>query len=189
VHALRELLGRNSTDDALLFISDGGHHENLGVLPLLRRGCNIIIAVDAAADASWTFSDLARAIRLMRVDYGFEMEDLDISELVPQGRTLSDRCVRSPVALGTLRKGTAEFRFVYVKAALLAEAPLDVKEYAARHLAFPQQSTVNQFFDEAQFEAYRKLGECAAQRAYDAMQHDTACAQVLGLTPSSGQCS
>ncbi len=35
-------------------------------------------------------------------------------------------------------------------------------DYAARHPAFPHEPTSDQFFDEAQFESYRRLGEHVA---------------------------
>jgi hypothetical protein len=34
--------------------------------------------------------------------------------------------------------------------------------YHAGHPAFPQDSTLDQFLDEAQWESYRKLGDCIA---------------------------
>ena len=34
-----------------------------------------------------------------------------------------------------------------------------LQKYRAEHLAFPHESTADQLFDEAQFEAYRALGE------------------------------
>ena len=33
-----------------LYISDGGHIENIGLLPLLKRRCNTIYAFDAGSD-------------------------------------------------------------------------------------------------------------------------------------------
>lgn len=47
------------------------------------------------------------------------------------------------------------------KPALTGDEPLDVMYYHAQHPAFPHESTLDQFFDEAQWEAYRKLGEHA----------------------------
>ncbi|WP_170827255.1 hypothetical protein [Arcticibacter eurypsychrophilus] len=35
---------------------------------------------------------------------------------------------------------------------------IDLQEYAKKNTAFPHQSTANQFFNEEQFESYRKLG-------------------------------
>ena len=47
---------------------------------------------------------------------------------------------------------------IVLKPRLIAGAPPDVTEYHQRHAAFPQESTIDQFFDEAQWESYRKLG-------------------------------
>jgi len=49
--------------DWLLNLSDGGHHENLGIYPLLKRHCRIIIASDAAADPDFAMMDLANLQR------------------------------------------------------------------------------------------------------------------------------
>jgi hypothetical protein len=38
------------------------------------------------------------------------------------------------------------------------DEPSDVQSYQARHPDFPQQPTTDQWFDETQFESYRKLG-------------------------------
>jgi len=39
-----------------------------------------------------------------------------------------------------------------------ADLPADLATYAELHPDYPQQSTANQFFDEAQWESYRRLG-------------------------------
>ena len=46
-----------------------------------------------------------------------------------------------------------------VKPTLLGDEPSDVLQYAANHPRFPQEPTSDQFFDEAQWESYRALGE------------------------------
>jgi hypothetical protein len=48
---------------------------------------------------------------------------------------------------------------IYVKATLTGDEPVDVLEYHSAHPDFPHESTANQFFDEAQWESYRRLGE------------------------------
>jgi hypothetical protein len=47
---------------------------------------------------------------------------------------------------------------VYIKASLNSNEPPDVANYAATNVDFPHQTTGDQFFDEAQFESYRRLG-------------------------------
>ena len=43
----------------------------------------------------------------------------------------------------------------------------DVRQYSIENLNFPQQSTTNQWFGEAQFESYRQLGQLCAKQAFD----------------------
>lgn len=52
---------------------------------------------------------------------------------------------------------------LFVKPTLTGDEPVDVLQYAASHGAFPQETTADQFFDEAQWESYRKLGEHVAE--------------------------
>jgi hypothetical protein len=51
---------------------------------------------------------------------------------------------------------------LYVKTAILGDEPVDVLRYQSAHAAFPHESTADQFFDEPQWESYRKLGEHTA---------------------------
>jgi hypothetical protein len=48
---------------------------------------------------------------------------------------------------------------LYVKPALIGAEPMDVRRYHTEHSSFPQETTAEQFFNEAQWESYRKLGE------------------------------
>ena len=41
--------------------------------------------------------------------------------------------------------------------------PVDLLEYHTSHPNFPHETTVDQFFDEAQWESYRRLGEYIAE--------------------------
>ena len=52
---------------------------------------------------------------------------------------------------------------LYVKPVLCGGEPADVEQYARANPPFPQQTTADQFFDEAQWESYRKLGEHIAE--------------------------
>jgi hypothetical protein len=56
-------------------------------------------------------------------------------------------------------EGSAHSLVVVLKPTLTGDEPLDVLQYAASHPAFPQEPTSDQFFDEAQWESYRRLGE------------------------------
>ncbi len=47
---------------------------------------------------------------------------------------------------------------VYLKPTLTGDEPADVTQYHRTHASFPQETTADQFFDEAQWESYRRLG-------------------------------
>lgn len=59
-----------------VFISDGGHVENLGLVQLLIRRCRLIVAIDSGHDPQHDFADLANALRLARVYHGIRIVQL-----------------------------------------------------------------------------------------------------------------
>jgi hypothetical protein len=59
----------------------------------------------------------------------------------------------------TVHGGSQVGHLVYVKPTLTRDDSADVQEYARANPAFPQQTTLDQFFDEAQWESYRRLGD------------------------------
>lgn len=170
-----ELLSLTNERHALVDVSDGGHIENLGVYELLRRQCRVIIACDAGADPERTFGDLGNVIRKARIDMGIDIQ-LDVSPLKPtqEGNLSTDHIVVGkitypPAAATSAAKGTGtvEGTLVYVKTALTRGDPVDLHEYRSRNPAFPQESTADQFFDEAQFESYRELGYQSGKKVRD----------------------
>lgn len=48
---------------------------------------------------------------------------------------------------------------LYIKATVVGDEPIDVINYQCENPDFPNESTLDQFFDEPQWESYRKLGE------------------------------
>lgn len=77
IYFFRELLGRIGSNNTMINISDGGHIENLGVYELLRRGCRLIVAVDAGEDNIYAFSDLNNLIIRARNELGLEIRFRD----------------------------------------------------------------------------------------------------------------
>jgi len=55
---------------------------------------------------------------------------------------------------------------LFVKSTLTGDEPLDLLTYKREHPMFPHESTADQFFDEAQWESYRKLGEHMAKTLF-----------------------
>ncbi len=64
------------------------------------------------------------------------------------------------------RKKAPDSILVILKPSVSGDEPLDVVEYQRAHPQFPQESTMDQFFGEAQWESYRRLGEHIASRIF-----------------------
>ncbi len=149
------------TGGAALHLSDGGHFENLALYELVRRHCRFIIVCDAGADPQVAFDDLANATRRIREDFGAEIE-LDVEPLRPNAEGLS----RQHAVIGTIHYGgiggSEKGILLYIKPTLVGDEPTDVMQYRTRNPNFPHESTGDQFYDEAQWESYRRLGEHCA---------------------------
>ncbi len=162
---LAEAFGLTDSCHPYVYLSDGGHFENLGLYEMVLRRCHCILVVDAGCDPHLTFEDLGNAIRKIRIDLGIDI-DLNLEQIKrPTGAKTSNR----HHAIGTIRYDKVDANatagtLIYVKPSLTGNEPSDVQDYAARHPAFPHEPTSDQFFDEAQFESYRRLGEHVAQQ-------------------------
>lgn len=164
---LKEILGEADERDEMLNLSDGGHHENLGIYPLLKRRCRIIIASDATADPEFAMNDLANVIRKARIDLGIDIT-IDTADLRPDPETGLSRtcCVVGDIHYPSDDPDEALGRLIYIKSAVTGKEPEDLLAYRRKNPSFPDQTTGDQFFDENQFESYRKLGEAAALEAF-----------------------
>ncbi|MGE3177372.1 MAG: patatin-like phospholipase family protein, partial [Vicinamibacterales bacterium] len=154
-----ELLGLTTDERAWVYLSDGGHFENLGVYELVRRRCRFILASDAGQDGAVTFEDLGNLIEKCRADFGVDI-DIALDGLRPQGaRGLSTwHCAIGTIHYDRQDPTEAPGTLLYLKSTLTGDEPADVLRYAALNPAFPHESTADQFFDESQFESYRALG-------------------------------
>lgn len=157
------------------YLSDGGHHENTGLFELIRRRLPLILACDNGQDPGRKMGDLANLVAKARVDLGVEVTFLDktgLDRVLGAGQssafgTLDDLVNPKAPALAVL----AELHYgegkpgllIVLKPTLAPNLPLDLLAYAKANSGFPQQSTLDQFFDEAQWEAYRALGEVIAK--------------------------
>ena len=59
---IREAVGKASLYHRFLYITDGGHYDNLGLIEALRRRPQEIYVLDASNDPEDTFRALGRAI-------------------------------------------------------------------------------------------------------------------------------
>ena len=155
------------TDDASRFIqlSDGGHFENLGLYEMVLRRCHSIIIVDGDADTDYDFEDLGNAVRKIYIDLGIIIRFPDFPSGLPmkQGKdkeidSTSLYCFTGEIDYGCIDEDAPKGNLIVIKPVLNGSEPEDIRSYASAHETFPHESTVNQFFNEAQFESYRHLG-------------------------------
>ncbi|MFJ3483288.1 hypothetical protein ACIPL1_07860 [Pseudomonas sp. NPDC090202] len=163
---LSELLGWSDERSAYVYLSDGGHFDNLGLYELVRRRCAVIVAVDATADDQREMSDLADTVRKCRVDLGVDIEFSGLNDF--RGGNL--RLCKSGYLIGDIRyDATTTGKLVLIKPGMAQayDEPADVLNYAIQNPTFPHQTTVDQFFDESQFESFRRLGKKLGDQCFD----------------------
>lgn len=157
----REALGLLDARHSHVNVSDGGHIENLAIYELLRRRCRLIVAIDGEQDAGLRFDGLVTLLRFARIDLGVEVDFNRDGQNQLDALRLQDGSVSGRHwALGTIHYGDGEVgQLLYIKLSYTGDEPATVRAYRELQPAFPHESTADQFFNEAQFEAYRALGE------------------------------
>lgn len=164
-----EISGRLYENAESVYLTDGGHIENLGIYELLRRRCRFIIAVDAEADSTMHFPSFITLQRYARIDLGVRI-DLPWQAIqtttgawmknASGGATPAPQPTHGPhVAIGTIDYGGGEIGYlIYLKSSLTGDENDYIRDYSRRYDAFPHETTGDQFFSEEQFEVYRALG-------------------------------
>ncbi|MBI1202435.1 MAG: hypothetical protein GC182_07985 [Rhodopseudomonas sp.] len=179
----QEAFGLTTDSKPWVYLSDGGHFENLGIYEMVRRRCRFIVAIDGSCDPDFVFEDLGNALRKIYIDLGvrIEFKTLDLMQNRPDAAALKaaitqwertdavDRS-KSPIpyyAIGSINYKEADGPqcddgiILYIKPALHGTSGTEgagVRSYGAANLTFPHESTADQWFTESQFESYRSLG-------------------------------
>jgi len=175
-YLLRESLSQTNDLTTYCYLTDGGHFDNTGIYSLVERGCRHIVAVDCGADPDFCFEDLGNAIRRCRIDFGIDI-DPDLGAFtVPTSRHF----IVAPIVYAEKHTETLGWTdtsreartgvLVVIKPRIVGGQPADAWQYAKEARVFPQQTTADQWFDEAQFESYRRLGEASAAAAFAAFE-------------------
>jgi hypothetical protein len=182
-YLVREFLSQTNDLSDYCYLTDGGHFDNTGLYSLVERGCRFVVLIDCGADPSPPcFEDLGEAIRRCRIDFGTEI-DLNLDPLMKNDSPDTASCF----TVGKIKFSEEHLRnlaadnngtygehlrrdqhgiIVYFKPAVIGNATADVRQYAIENTFFPQQPTTNQWFGEAQFESYRRLGQACAHSAF-----------------------
>ena len=165
-YLIHELLGNTSADSDYVYLSDGGHFENLALYELVRRQCRFIIVCDAGEDHQYHFEDLGNAIERCRADFGVDIEiDIEQIRAAADSKKSKSHCAVGMIHYEKVLDGVPAGTLLYLKSSLTGDEPADVQSYSDQNAEFPHQTTADQWFTESQFESYRALGHHVVESA------------------------
>jgi hypothetical protein len=154
-----EMLGQTNDRNTWIYLSDGGHFENLGVYEMVLRRCAIVILSDAGADPAFRYEDLGNAVRKIRIDLGIPIDfDMPMPAAWTSTAAPGRHCAIGRIRYSAVDEGAEDGVLIYLKPSITGDEPADVRHYASQRPTFPHETTTDQFFSEAQFESYRRLG-------------------------------
>lgn len=149
-----EAFGNTNDTNPYIYLSDGGHFDNLGLYEMVLRRCHFIVVCDAGADAKFGFFDFGTAIHKIRVDMGIPIE-FDKGQSPTPGRS----CAVATIKYSAVDGADVEDGFlIYIKPTLDGDEPIDIVNYKSVNPNFPHETTADQMYSESQFESYRSLG-------------------------------
>jgi hypothetical protein len=130
---------------------------------MVRRRNRFILVVDGGCDLKFEYEDLGNAVRKISIDLGVSITFTELDKLCT--RPEKPTAGMSYIAVGKIHyskadgPSAADGVILYVKPAYhgIIEGA-GVRNYAMANMAFPHESTGDQWFSESQFESYRSLG-------------------------------
>jgi hypothetical protein len=180
----REVAGLLPGRKRYVYVSDGGHLDNLGLLELLRRRTRRILVVDASGDADLSTDTLDWVLDLAERHLGVVVERDSEGPLTTEACRPRLGLPEKKETVDCLERIEVRYPFGEQATIIVAKARFartladdaDAREVAesvtkARHPAWPWSmgslpttSTTNQFLTDAQFEGYVKLGRAVGRR-------------------------
>lgn len=149
-----EMVGLNPSRANVVYTTDGGHRENLGLVELLRRGCTEIWAVDSSTDPPGAAPSLMQTMLMAETDLGCRIE-LDLGRFRLDARRRPTHVTAHGWA--TYANGTRA-RLHVVRLGVSGANSTAMAEYARVDPPFPFHSTLNQIYPAERFGAYLRLG-------------------------------
>jgi hypothetical protein len=158
---IQDLLGHADDQDEFVYLSDGGHFDNLGLYEMLSRRCGKIVVVDAGGDGHYGYSDLRRSLQQAQVDLGVQV---DFEPRLKVGdKTMEQYGAYASITYSEDSRGRRQTgELIYIKPWLPDGVPSELKAFKQQKDSFPHETTANQFFTESDFESYRRLGQYLA---------------------------
>jgi hypothetical protein len=158
----REAFGVTDVRNPYVYLSDGGHFDNLGLYEMIVRRCRCVVVSDAGEDPSFMFEDLAKVVRRARVDLGIPIYFERGGDAPGEFERVGD--APRNFAFGRIEyshvdgPGAPDGVLIYLKPVASLSDPQQVTAYASAHPIFPHHPTKDQWYDVSRFESYRALG-------------------------------
>lgn len=168
--------------DPYVYLSDGGHNENLGVLALMYRKYQEIICFDAGADPQLLLADLYKVLQ-RAVRENVIMDDYEFLESPHKMTVGSDAEDCKGLSLSQIRVIVVNFRYMkeggqagssgilrYVKATITgheSDTVLHIHTKQPDEQVFPHHPTINQRMNKDRRDAYIRLGK----ESFSGMMH------------------
>jgi hypothetical protein len=168
---IREAFGLTNSHSPYVYLSDGGHFENLGIYEMVQRRCRYIVVLDSGGDPDFTYEDLGNALRKIRIDMNIPIEFPQSLTAPLQAR--KKRCAVARIGYSSVDGSCEDGHLVYVKPMYLGNESPDVQSYHSGNLDFPHQNRGDQWFDESQTESYRMLGMHTMDEIFLHLKGDT----------------
>ena len=167
-----EAFGNSSANRRWIYLSDGGHLDNTGLVECVRHCVNErttgrIVVLDASNDPVGSWSAVGDAISVIRADLGVDLRRVWLAVEPPWMR----------------RYVGSDLDIVVVKAVRTTppdpdwndrdwtlELPPNVRSFQLVDKEFPRSATLRQKFGDLEFEAYRSLGYAATHSSLRAAE-------------------
>jgi hypothetical protein len=183
---IREIFGWHSERAKQIYVTDGGHYDNLGLIELLRARCEEVWCIDASGDKPGHATALSEAVLTASGELGVHIEiDLD------RFARLESSPLRAPVLKNTHANGWIHYpdgaigRLHVVKLGITERTPSVLREYRRSDRRFPHHSTINQIYRAERFDAYRDLGWASTQEALESEGYPDPALSVPVPAPTS----
>ncbi len=160
LHVLKEAFSLTDNVSPYVYLSDGGHFENLGLYEMVLRRCHCIVLSDAGCDPDCSLEDLGNAIRKIRIDLGVPIEMSRFNIHSRKSGIIGRHCAVAEIEYDKVDGPHAKRGLlIYIKPSVSGDEPRDVFNFTQTSPEFPHESTGDQWFSESQFESYRMLGQ------------------------------
>lgn len=157
----KKILGWYGPDDRYIYITDGGHWDNLALVELLRRECDVIYCVDTTDDGD-SFANLHQTLQTAALDLDVSYSDAEVADSLAALSGTTGSLPSATAATFTLRdKASRPVTVHYTRLQIARGMSAEAKHLAMADPGFPRYQAPSQLLTAEQFENLVELGRDA----------------------------